>query len=358
LAKQHFPVVIIGAGPAGLSLASGLKEAHIDFLCLEKEPIAGGQVLKIPSPITNCPFQTYESGHQAKADIHNFVKEAQIDINFGEEALQLEKVDGQFLITTKKGYYTSPNVVVATGASERQLSFNFLERRNHDANDEKENFGSEPEGSNNNKTCRQVFYHSKDLENFLGVQAINSTLAIVGGGDSALLEACNYAHSCRQIYVIHRNMNFKARPDVLKAALETGNILVLAPATITQLLGSPKLKHIKVKLDDLELTLQTDALLAKTGHIPQSALLTQLVTLSSSGHIEVDRYFETSCPGLFAVGDVTAHNFPRIAIAIGQGMQVCQTLIERSFPQALCQLDLARQIEQSLKHFRHHLVGG
>lgn len=357
LAKQHFPVVIIGAGPAGLSLASGLKEAHIDFLLLEKEPIAGGQVLKIPSPITNCAFQAYESGLQAKTEIDHFIKEAQININFGEEAIELKKLDGQFLITTKKGCYTSANVVVATGANERQLSFDFQERRNHDANAEKENLKAEAEDGNYSKTCPQVFYHSKDLENFLGAQALNSTLTIVGGGDSALLEACKYALSCRQIYVIHRNLSFKARPDVLETALETGNILVLAPATITQLVGSPQLKHIKVKLNDLELSLKTDALLAKTGYTPQSALLTQLAALSPSGHIEVDRYFETSCPGLFAVGDVTAHNFPRIAIAIGQGMQVCRTLIERSFPQAVYKLDLARQIEQSLKHFRHHQIG-
>jgi thioredoxin reductase (NADPH) len=303
--RAHHRIIVLGAGPAGVSAALGFAEARIEALLLERSDQCGGQLFDIPSPIWNV-MPAYENGAAAQAGLAKIMKTNQLSLTAAaiNQVLEPEGGDKTIVLLDQAGHeWSCDYLIVATGLRPRTLEF-------------------EPSHLN-----ERVFGHTPEFSG-------SETVAVVGGGDSALLKALKLADKVKHVHVIHRSNHFKARPDVLDDIRSRGNITVHHDATIAALSGKDKISGITIRsnCDNSLLEVAAQAVIVKAGYIPNTEILPRRL-LTSGGYVDVDCNLETACPNLFACGDITAGNYPRIATALGQGMAAAAQIIERIFRQ-------------------------
>ncbi|GEM_PF-1041976 len=283
---QHYPVIILGAGPAGVSAALAFKEAEIEALVLEQQPACGGQLTAIPSAISNFALGWFSNGAEAQLRLQAVVAKSTVNIRQAQ-VLKVEIGGDSFPLVNQA--WSCNYLLVATGLSENRLAL-------------------PPTPIN-----EMVRYHID--ENLQG-----KTLAIVGGGDSALLKAIKLSREARKIFVIHRREKFNARPDLIAEVATLNNVETLMLSEIKQLAGTDKVESITVATQAAMVNLKVDFVLAKIGYVPNSAAVGDLLALDQRGYIIVDNQFKTSQQRIFAAGDITAGTVPRIGTAVGQGM--------------------------------------
>ena len=226
----------------------------------------------------------------------NFLNELDalnIEVNY-EEIKEVKKVDDHFKVTTIDDItYEAKKVLLALGTKARKLNL-----ENEDA--------LLGRGISFCATCDGAFYKNK-------------TVLVVGGGNSALTEAMYLANIAKKVYVItrHELKGAKKEIDELKSK---ENIEVIEFKQIKTLLEENKKLHGVVLFDTNtkeESTLDVDGVFVYIGQIPQTAFLSNLNILNERGFIEVDKHFETSVKGLFAIGDCIDKEVRQIATAVG-----------------------------------------
>jgi len=310
--RTDYPVVILGSGPAGVSASLAFKEAKVDSLLIDEQPCCGGQLALIPSPIENFAFAWFENGVQAQAKLEAVAREnglprlqarvCSLEVVEAGEAVLLQCSAAGGDQTMRQIEIRCKYLILATGLSEKRLSF-------------------APE-----KLSNQVLYHLKDSD-----LVQNKRIAIVGGGDSALLKAVKLAEVARKIFVINRSSTLKARPDVVAEIESRANIEVLLQSEIKSLTGDEKIEGLKIKNSlAVERQILIDLVLAKVGYVPNSSLFEKIVALDKHGYVLADN-FKTSSSNIFAAGDITAATVPRIATAVGQGMACAGEVIAKIF---------------------------
>lgn len=315
---KHYPVIIIGGGPAGVSALLGFLEAKISALLINDREHMGGQLASIPSAVENFALGTYVNGAAAAEALNlNLSKQAAPLLKAEVKALE-SRQPLRLLVGTKEQEFhlTCDYLIIATGYRERKLSLS-------------------PQ-----QLCEQVIYHQDDddddgvppAKNKNGMLEKESkpAIAIIGGGDSALLKALKLAETNAHVHIIHRSSTFRARPDVIAAIKKTPNISFELNSSVTRLLGKDRIEAIEI---NGRRTMAIDHLLAKIGYLPNTEFLnSQLV--DASGHIPVNAAMQSCQPNILAAGDITAGSFPRIATAVGQGMTAAATVINKLFSAA------------------------
>jgi thioredoxin reductase (NADPH) len=293
--KLH-EVIIIGSGPAGYTAGIYTGRAGLNPLLIASSVEAGGELMKT-TEVENYPG--FPTGLQGPELMDAFRAQAE---RFGTEVLLDDVIEvdlkGPVKIVKTGGGKTfeAKTVILATGAAYRELG---LPR-------EKELSGY---GISWCATCDGFFFREK-------------TIAVVGGGDSAMEEATFLTRFASKVYLIHRRDSFKASKIMQERALNNTKIEVIWNTEVSELLGEGKLTGIKTNnlVDGTQNTLDLDGLFIAIGNDPRVWLVENQLTLTPEKFIEVDgRSSKTSLPGVFAAGDVIDPTYRQAITAAGSG---------------------------------------
>lgn len=289
-------VIIIGSGPAGYTAAIYAARADLKPLMIASSVEPGGELMKT-TEVENYPG--FPDGLMGPELMEHFQAQAE---RFGTEILfeDVTEVDlaGEVkIVKTGSGEtYEAKTVIISTGAAYRDLG---IAR-------EKELSGH---GVSWCATCDGFFFREK-------------TIAVVGGGDSAMTEANFLTKFADKVYVIHRRDTLKASKIMQQRSFDNPKIEFIWNQEITELHGEGKLSGITMKntVHGEESKLDIEGLFIAIGNDPRTDLVANHVKLSPERFIEVDgRSSKTSLPGVFAAGDVIDPTYRQAITAAGSG---------------------------------------
>ena len=289
---RHVKVLILGAGPAGLSAALYSARAELKPVVLTGTQI-GGQVA-ITNTIENYPGFPEGVGGSELGDL--FQKQAE---RFGarieiDSAQSVDFSSRPFKITTDSGIYTSDSVIIATGANPNHLN---IPREN-------ELVGR---GVSYCGTCDGWFFKGKKV-------------AVVGGGDSALEEGLFLTRFATNVTIIHRRGSLRAGALLQKRAVENPKVQFLWNTVVTGIVGNEKVEALQLKNNESgeKNTLEINGLFIFIGHTPNTQMFAEQVEMKN-GYIKVDERFHTNIPGVYAAGEVADPRFKQVITSAGMG---------------------------------------
>ncbi|MCR4704086.1 MAG: thioredoxin-disulfide reductase [Saccharofermentans sp.] len=285
-------IIIVGAGPAGLSAAVYARRAGMSTTLYEGE-MYGGQIVNTPE-IENYPAIAKISGFDFANDLYNQAINLGAVLEF-DRVSGISKTDSGFEVALASGKTdTCKAVILAVGASNRHLG---IAR-------EEELLGK---GISYCATCDGAFYKGK-------------TVAVNGGGNTAVEDAIYLAGIASKVYLIHRRNEFRADDVLVKAAKELSNIEIVTPYVVESLLGEPKLNGLELtnREDGSKKTVDIDGLFVAIGQEPKTADFKDLVTLQG-GYIEAGENCKTNVEGIFAAGDARVKKVRQLTTACSDG---------------------------------------
>lgn len=281
-----YDVIIIGGGPAGLTSALYLLRADKKVLILEKENI-GGQITS-SSKVANYPGFGEISGMELMDNLYNQV------VNLGGEVALEEalKIDDDNTVITDCGKYKAKAIILAVGSKNKVLG---IER-------EEEFVGR---GISFCVSCDGAFYQGK-------------TVAVVGGGNSAISETLSLADICRKVYIIQKEDNLTCE-EVLKEKLKVKyNIEILYNSEVVSYLGDNDIKGIVVKTMDGEIKLDVEGIFLAIGLVPSTSFIADLLMLDKNNYILSDDTL-TDKTGIFVAGDCRSKKYRQLTTAVSDG---------------------------------------
>ncbi len=289
-------ILIIGAGPAGLSAAAYSARAGYNTLILGNMG-SGGQLMFIDK-IENYPGVNEISGYELAE-----ILEKQCD-TFGAKLEYLEATDikvneAGFTVTAGDNLIEAKALIIATGADHRHLQ----------VDGEEEYTGR---GVSYCATCDGPFFKNKSI-------------VIVGGGDTALTDALYLAKLCKEVAIIHRRDEFRAQKVLQDRIKNVANIKTIMSNNVTKINGDGE-KVTSVTLADGS-KLETDGVFVLIGTIPNSSIVANLCTLDN-GYIVTNDEMETSVKGIFAAGDVRNTSFRQVVTATSDGAKASHSADE------------------------------
>ena len=289
-------VIIIGSGPAGYTAAIYTARAGLKPLLIASSVEAGGELMKT-TEVEN--FPGFPEGVMGPSLMANFQSQAE---KFGTEVLLDDVVEVQLqgdvkVVKTGLGQtFEAKTVILATGAAYRELG---VPR-------EKELSGY---GVSWCATCDGFFFRER-------------TIAVVGGGDSAMEEANFLTRFVSKVYLIHRRDSFKASKIMAERALANPKIEVIWNSEVAELHGEGKLTGVTLRntTDGSTSNLDLEGLFIAIGNDPRVDLVRGQVELSAENFIQVDgRSSRTNIPGVFACGDVIDPTYRQAITAAASG---------------------------------------
>lgn len=298
-----YDIIIIGAGPAGMTAAIYACQARKKVLLLEKEAF-GGQILKADK-VKNYPGYEEISGFDYSNKLYSQVKKLNPDIKF-EEVLQIKNNIKDKEVITLKGNYISKSIIIATGAESRKLGINNEDRL----------LGK---GISYCATCDGMFFKDK-------------IVAITGGGNNAIDEAIYLSNIVEKLYVIYRRKEFRIEATNLNELKEKDNVEFIMDSNIIDIKGKEKLESITIlnNTSKEESSLDINGLFIAIGHIPVSSICNNLIDLDEKGYIISDETCKTNIEGIFVAGDIRIKDIRQLTTACSDGtiaaLQACKYL--------------------------------
>ena len=287
-------MIIIGGGPAGYTAALYAARANLQPLVIEGFQW-GGQLM-ITSDVENYPgFVDAVLGPELMATFRaqaerfgaEFVTDDVTKVDFSERPLRVWVGDDE---------YRTQTVVIATGASARQLglpSEQSLQGR----------------GVTYCATCDGAFYRDKEV-------------LVVGGGDSAMEEAIFLTRFASKVTIVHRRDEYRASQIMVNRARANDKIEFVTNAVVEEVLGEQKMTGVRLRstVDDETWELGADGLFVAIGHDPNTQLFLDQLDHDDAGYlVTAPGTTETNVPGVFAVGDVVDHVYRQAVTAAGSG---------------------------------------
>ncbi|MDY3738133.1 MAG: thioredoxin-disulfide reductase [Peptoniphilaceae bacterium] len=291
-----YDLIIIGAGPAGLSAALYAGRGKLKTLVVEKTNV-GGQ-LSLTNEIDNYPGSIENAdGFSLSERMKEQAEKFEAEIIY-EEVVSIDFKNEIKEIKTEKNIYKSKVVIIATGASPKKLG----------VTGEDEFFGK---GVSYCATCDAPFF--KDLDVY-----------IQGGGETALTEAAYISKFAKHVYVVHRRDSFRASKSSIQNCNILNNISYIYNSSIIEVSGEKFLNKIKIKnLLTGEITNVEDkkdglGLFIFVGNIPKTKIYEGLLKMKN-GYICTDDDMKTNIKGVFAVGDVRDKKYRQVVTAVSDG---------------------------------------
>ena len=285
-----YDIIIIGAGPAGMTAALYATQARKKVLLFEKDTY-GGQILKA-NKIKNYPGFNEISGFDFATNLYNQLTNLNVEIKF-EEVLEIKTNNDFKEVITKKGNYLCKSVIISAGAKNRKLNLN----------NEDNLIGK---GVSYCTTCDGMLFKEK-------------TVAVYGGGNSAIDGAIYLSDICKKVYLIYRKENFKVDNNNINILKEKNNIEIIFNTTIIDLVGENELEAIKLKTNENEKTLGVDGLFIEIGYIPVTEMCNNLINTNSKGYIVSNENCTTNIDGIFVAGDIRVKDIRQLTTACSDG---------------------------------------
>ena len=289
-----YDIIIVGGGPAGLTAAIYARRNGKRVLLLEKEGF-GGQIAYAPR-VENYPGVGSISGSELAERMLEQVLALDADTDIGTVCAVQDEGEKKVVLTEEGETYETRAVILAAGARHRRLGL-----PNEEA-----------------LVGRGVSYCAVCDGGFYG----GGTVAVAGGGDSALQEALLLSDICKKVYVIHRRESF--RGDLAKQELlfARENVEVITPARIVGLsapegeLSALRLRHA---VTGEERELAVEALFVSVGQVPELGAFENVLPLDAAGYAAVDGECAAPVSGIFAAGDCRAKTVRQLTTAVGDG---------------------------------------
>ena len=282
-----YDLVIVGAGPAGMTSAIYSARQKLKTLIISKD--FGGQMAQKAVEIENYPGFEKITGFDLISKMENQVKNVDV---VREKVIEVKKENDIFFLKTEGDkVFQSKVVIIAIGAEPRRLNVlgeaNYLGR-----------------GVSYCSTCDGPLFKNKEV-------------AIIGGGDAGFETAIFMKNYASKIYILEQEESVKASIDNQKKA---SGIEVITSARLKEIKGDNFVNQIVFELSGKEKTLDVKGVFIQAGYIPETSFLGDLVELNEKKEIIVNfETFETKTRGLFAVGDVNCGKVKQIVVACGQG---------------------------------------
>lgn len=286
-----YDIIIVGAGPAGLTAAIYGTRAHKKVLVLEASSY-GGQIVNTPS-IENYPACPGISGFDFATTIYNQALELGAEIKF-EKVIDIKNFEDKKEVVTSKKTYSGKTVILATGSDNRKLGV-----------DREDYFSGK--GISYCATCDGNFYKKK-------------CVAVVGGGNTALEEALYLTDICKKVYLIHRRDSFRGEETLVRKLKKKDNIEFIYNSNVIRLIGRGKLEAIEVAdNEDKKLRLDVSGLFVAVGRIPENQGFAKLIDLNESGYVIASEDCHTNVEGIFVAGDNRVKQVRQLVTAESDG---------------------------------------
>ena len=286
-----YDIIIIGGGPAGLTAAVYARRAGKSALVLEKASF-GGQITYSPK-IENFPSAISISGTELADKMMEQALSQGADIEL-EEAVSVEKTGDTFKVTTDFSEYEAKAIIIATGAKHRLLGV-----------ENEENFVGK--GISFCAVCDGAFYAGKEV-------------MVIGGGNSALVEATLLAEICKKVTVVQNLPYLTGEKTTADALTAKENVEVIYSTVVKKFEGKDELEAVVLKSDDgSEQTLKPDGVFVAIGLAPENEAFKNLAELNEYGYIKSDENCLTFTEGVFVAGDCRTKAIRQIATATADG---------------------------------------
>ena len=287
-----YDIIIIGAGPAGLTAAIYARRASKSVLVLEALSY-GGQIINTPD-IENYPAAMRISGYDFATKVYEQAQELGAEFVF-EKAVGIKDNGDTKEVITDDNTYTAKAIIIATGSENRKLG----------VENEDKLVGR---GISYCATCDGAFYRGKKV-------------AVVGGGNTALEDALYLADLAETVYLIHRRDAFRGDESTVNALKERNNVKFIYNSNVTKLIAEKRLTAIEVTDKNTQevTTIELNGLFVAVGRIPENQNFAQLIKLDDSGYVSAGEDCITNVPGIYAAGDNRTKSVRQLVTAAADG---------------------------------------
>ncbi len=295
-------LVIIGAGPAGLTAGIYGKRAGLDTLIVDETGLGGGQILSTYD-VDNYPGLPGISGMELGMKLKEHADEAGVEY-IEANLLGIEDCGDFKKVLTSKETIESKTVIVATGATHNHLG----------VKGEEELGGM---GVSYCATCDGAFFRKR-------------VTAVIGGGDVALEDALFLARGCSKVYLIHRRDEFRGAAKLVEAVKASENIEIIYDSVVEEIKGSDQVESIQIKnVKSGEIKdLTVDGVFIAVGTHPTTDYLKGLLDMDDKGYILADETGITNVPGIYVAGDVRKKKLRQIVTAASDGANAVTSAVE------------------------------
>ena len=285
-----YDIIIIGGGPAGLTAAVYARRANKSVLVIEKSTF-GGQITFSPK-VENIPGFVSLSGNEFAEKLVDQAMSSGADVEMCE-VLSIKNGENKTVVTDD-GEFVGKTVIIATGAKHRLLGLK----------GEEELIGN---GISFCAVCDGAFYKDK-------------TVAVIGGGNSALQEALLLSDLVKKLYVV-QNLDFLTGESKLIEQLETKpNVQIILGTVVDSVIGESELKGINIRSNDGNVKeLLLDGMFVAIGLVPQNDFASDIVKLDERGYVVSDENALTNADGIFVAGDCRTKRIRQVATACADG---------------------------------------
>ncbi len=283
-----YDIIIVGAGPAGLTGALYALRANKKVLLLEAKSY-GGQIINA-NKIENYPGIEVISGYDFATNLYNQVMRLGAEIKYET----VVKINEDRTVVTNKGKYKAKSVIIANGAVNRRLNID----------GEEDYIGK---GVSYCATCDGNFYKNK-------------VVAVNGGGNTALEEAIYLSDIASKVYLIHRRDSFRGDDRYLGELKDRDNVEIILNSNIISVSGKGKLESITIK-DNLnnKKTLDIDGLFIAVGQKPENEAFSNVVDIDENGYIKATDEVRTKSDGIYVAGDTREKMLRQLTTAVSDG---------------------------------------
>jgi len=284
-----YDLIIIGAGPAGITASVYAARKKINFLVISED--IGGQTAW-SGDIENYTGYQFISGSDLASKFEEHLREYKITLKESESVLELKEEKGFFSVKTNKAVYQTRSLIIASGKRSREL-----------------NVPGEKEFKNKGvtycATCDGPLFSKKDV-------------AVIGGGNSGLDAAISLSKIANKIYLINKDAEFSGDQILQDRVQQAENITIINNSQVIEILGDKVVSGIKIDNKGKSEELLVKGVFIEIGLLPNSGFV-GIVDKNEKNEIKIDSSTQTSIKGIFAAGDVTDVSEKQIIIAAGEG---------------------------------------
>ncbi|URZ01487.1 NAD(P)/FAD-dependent oxidoreductase [Clostridium felsineum] len=291
--EKILDLVVIGAGPAGLTAGIYSSRAKLNFIILENE-LVGGQIRETPS-IENFPGFASISGAELADKMQEHAEASGAVIDEFDNILSVKFANEEKIIETNNLIYKPKSVIIATGAKSKPLP----------VPEEKKLRGR---GIHYCELCDGAMYDGKDI-------------VVVGGGNSAVDAAIFLTKYAKTLTVVHRSEKLRAEAKSQEELLKHDNVKLMFNTQIEHVDGENSIENIVLKdsKSGEKTNLKADAIFVYIGTTPKTELFKDYLDLTTLGHIKTNENLETNIRGVFAAGDVREKEIRQLTTAVNDG---------------------------------------
>ncbi len=290
---KSYDTIIVGGGPAGLSAGVYAMRARLNTVLIEKY-VPGGQMI-VTDLVENYPgFANGVTGAELSAAMELQARNLGLEV-VSAEVLSVDLSGEKKRVVTSEGEFQSPTVILATGATPRQLNLPSENRL----------IGK---GVSYCATCDAAFFRDKEI-------------AVVGGGNTAVQDAVFLARFARKVTIIHRRDALRATKILQERVFKNPKIEIAWNSLVSEIQGDTKVTGVVLTdvTDGSRRTIPVDGVFILIGTDPHTGYLRGHVTLDPEGYVMTNEEMHTSAPGVFAAGDCRRKTLRQMVTACADG---------------------------------------